>query len=262
MDLVTLDIDAGLARLTLNRPDKLNALNQNMHEAMADALDRLEQSSGIRCLWLSAAGRAFCVGQDLSERRAMLESPEPPDLGASLEQRYNPLIRRLSRLPFPTLCSVQGAAAGAGVGLALACDLVIAARSVRFIFAFSRLGLGPDAGVSYQLPRLIGLARARKLVLTGEELDAQKAFDWGLIGSCCEDDDLERLAQEQADRLRKAPTLGLNLCREALNHSADNNLDEQLDLERDLQRRAGHSRDYREGIQAFFDKRTAQFLGE
>lgn len=262
MALITLDIDAGLAHLTLNRPDKLNALNQAMHKALADALDQLEQTPGIRCLWLSAAGRAFCVGQDLSERRAMLESPEPPDLGASLDQRYNPLIRRLSHLPYPTLCSVQGAAAGAGVGLALACDLIIAARSARFIFAFSRLGLGPDAGVSYQLPRLIGLARARQLVLTGDELEASTALDWGLIGSCCDDEDLERLSREQANQLRQAPTLGLNLCREALRQSADNNLDEQLDLERDLQRQAGQSQDYREGVQAFFDKRTAQFHGE
>lgn len=261
MSQVQLDFHQGLARLTLNRPDKLNSLNLAMHTELAGALDELERTTDLRALWLRAEGRAFCVGQDLDERRSILESDRLPDLGESLEQRYNPLIRRLSRLPYPTLCSVQGAAAGAGVGLALACDIVMAAQSARFIFAFSRLGLGPDAGTSYQLPRLIGLARARGLMLSGGEVSADQARQWGLIWSCVADDELDRAAREQVERLAQAPTLGLNLTRQALNASLDHDLDQQLALECELQRQAGHSRDYREGLEAFFAKRPARFTG-
>ncbi|MEX0624619.1 2-(1,2-epoxy-1,2-dihydrophenyl)acetyl-CoA isomerase PaaG [Saccharospirillum sp.] len=261
MALITLDIRDGLATLTLNRPDKLNSLNLAMHAELASALDRVEATTTLRCLWLRANGRAFCVGQDLEERRALLDNSAPPDLGESLEQRYNPLIRRLSQLHCPTLCSVTGAAAGAGVGLALACDIVIAARSARFIFAFSRLGLGPDAGTSYRLPKLIGDARARGLMLLGEELDAATAMEWGLIWSCLDDEKIDTSGEKIAHQLAQAPTRGLNLCRQALSASGQNTLNDQLDLERDLQRQAGRTDDYREGITAFLEKRTAHFTG-
>jgi len=257
---VVLTVDEGIARLTLNRPDKLNSINLDTHAALKIALTELEKRDDVRCLWLAANGRAFCVGQDLEERRSTLEQANP-DLGESLEKRYNPLIRRLQRLPFPVICTVNGAAAGAGIGLALAADIVIAAESARFIFAFSRLGLVPDAGTSWSLPRLVGRARAQGLVLLGGELSARQAVDWGLIWECVADEALQAHAGELASRLANGPTVGLALCRRALAESQSRSLDEQLDSERDLQRIAGRSADYKEGVGAFFAKRQAHFVG-
>lgn len=257
---VTLTVDESIARLTLNRPDKLNSLNLEMHAALGDALKQVEKRDDIRCLLITANGRAFCVGQDLEERRATLETPDL-DLGESLEKRYNPLIRRLHDLPFPVVCAVNGPAAGAGIGLALAADIVLAAESARFIFAFSRLGLVPDAGTSWSLPRLVGRARAQGLVMLGEELSAGQAVEWGLIWECVDDDALTTRADDLATKLASGPTVGLALCRRALGESQAQSLNEQLDRERDLQRIAGRSADYKEGVSAFFEKRAAHFQG-
>lgn len=265
---VTLTVNQQVARLTLNRPAQLNSLNQDAHAALHIALRDIEKGVArpfddperIRCLWLRAEGKAFCVGQDLNERRATLEEGAP-DLGESLDKRYNPMIRRLVNLNCPTLCSVNGPAAGAGVGLALAANIVVAADSAKFIFAFSRLGLGPDAGTSWFLPRLVGAARARGLMLLGGELTAGEAKDWGMIWDVVATDELESHCAELAMRLAQGPTAGLNIIRRALNNSQEADLDTQLDRERDLQRVAGRSHDYREGILGFFEKRPAKFEG-
>lgn len=265
---VTLTVNQQVACLSLNRPAQLNSLNQDAHAALRTALRDIEKGVArpvddpdrIRCLWLRAEGKAFCVGQDLNERRATLEDGAP-DLGESLDKRYNPLIQRLVNLNCPTLCSVNGPAAGAGVGLALAADIVVAADSAKFIFAFSRLGLGPDAGTSWFLPRLVGAARARGLMLLGGELTACEARDWGLIWEVVAGADLETHSAELAMRLAQGPTAGLNIIRRALNGSQEVDLNTQLDRERDLQRVAGRSHDYREGILGFFEKRPPQFEG-
>lgn len=265
---IMLEIEQQVARLTLNRPEKLNSLNQEAHAALKLALKEIEKGVSrpaddperVRCLWLRAEGKAFCVGQDLNERKATLDQGAP-DLGESLEKRYNPLIKRLVKLNCPTLCSVNGPAAGAGVGLALAADIVIAAKSAKFIFAFSRLGLGPDAGTSWFLPRLVGAARARALMLLGGELTAEEAKSWGLIWEQVADHELESTGAELASRLAQGPTAGLNIIRRALDGSQEVGLATQLDRERDLQRMAGRSHDYREGIMGFFEKRSPRFEG-
>jgi 2-(1,2-epoxy-1,2-dihydrophenyl)acetyl-CoA isomerase len=247
--------------VTLNRPTALNAFNEAQHLALRKALDDIEADQTVRCLILTGSGRAFCSGQDLADRRRS-QGDEAPDLGKSLGEFYNPLIRRLYGLKIPTIAAVNGVAAGAGANIALACDLVIAAQSARFIQAFSRVGLGPDAGGSYFLPRAIGLARAKALMLTGEPLGADEAAQWGLIWKAVPDDELMTTARELAEKLSTGPTLALAAIRDVLHQSLDNSLDEQLDLERDTQRELGRSRDYREGIEAFFEKRKPTFKGK
>jgi 2-(1,2-epoxy-1,2-dihydrophenyl)acetyl-CoA isomerase len=250
----------GVATITLNRPDKLNAFNEAMHAELARALDRLEADAAIRALLLTGAGRAFCAGQDLGDR-VMGEGAAPPDLGDTLERLYNPLIRRLCRLERPVVCAVNGVAAGAGANLALNCDLVLAARSARFMEPFCRLGLVPDAGGTYILPRLVGPARARGLALLGEPVAAEQAEAWGLIWRVVDDDRLMDEATALARQLASQATRGLGLIKRALHASATNSLDQQLDLERDLQRKAGRTEDYQEGVRAFLAKRPPAFKG-
>jgi 2-(1,2-epoxy-1,2-dihydrophenyl)acetyl-CoA isomerase len=257
---IRLELTEGVATITLNRPDKLNAINEVMQAELAGALDRLEADATIRALLLTGAGRAFSAGQDLTDR-VMGEGDAPPDLGDTLDRLHNPLIRRLRRLERPIVCAVNGVAAGAGANLALACDLVLAARSANFIQAFCRLGLVPDAGGTYVLPRLVGAARAMGLALLGEPLTAEQAAAWGLIWRVVDDEQLMPEASALARRLATQPTKGLGLTKRALNASAANTLGEQLDLERDLQREAGRTRDYREGIRAFLEKRSPKFEG-
>jgi 2-(1,2-epoxy-1,2-dihydrophenyl)acetyl-CoA isomerase len=257
---IRLELTEGVATITLNRPDKLNAINEVMQAELAGALDRLEADATIRALLLTGAGRAFSAGQDLTDR-VMGEGDAPPDLGDTLDRLHNPLIRRLRRLERPIVCAVNGVAAGAGANLALACDLVLAARSANFIQAFCRLGLVPDAGGTYVLPRLIGAARAMGLALLGEPLTAEQAAAWGLIWRVVDDEQLMPEASALARRLATQPTKGLGLTKRALNASAANTLGEQLDLERDLQREAGRTRDYREGVRAFLEKRSPKFEG-
>jgi 2-(1,2-epoxy-1,2-dihydrophenyl)acetyl-CoA isomerase len=255
---VLLDIADHVATITLNRPDRLNAFNEAMHAQLAQALDRIELDRAIRAVLLTGAGRAFCAGQDLGERQI---ADPTLDLGATLDRLYNPLIRRIARLERPVLCAVNGVAAGAGANLALACDIVLAARSATFIQAFCKLGLVPDSGGTFVLPRLVGPARAMGLAMLGEPLPAEQAEAWGLIWRCVDDDALIAEASALATHLATQPTRGLGLIKRAFLASADNSLGEQLDLERDLQREAGRTEDYREGVLAFLEKRPPTFKG-
>jgi 2-(1,2-epoxy-1,2-dihydrophenyl)acetyl-CoA isomerase len=258
--LILLDIAEAVATVTLNRPDKLNAFNEAMHGELARALDRIEGEEAVRAVLLTGAGRAFCAGQDLGDR-VVGEGQEPIDLGDTLERLYNPLIRRIRRLERPVVCAVNGVAAGAGANLALACDIVLAGRSVAFIQAFCRIGLVPDSGGTWFLPRLVGQARATGLAMLGEPLPSERAEAWGLIWRCVDDAQLMEEARTLASHLATQPTRGLGLIKRALNASPENDLDKQLDLERDLQREAGHTDDYREGARAFLEKRRPAFKG-
>lgn len=246
-----------IARITLNRPDRLNALTVPMHRELRDALGRV-RAGVARVLVLDAAGRGFCAGQDLSER--VFDGDTPPDLGASIENWYKPLVLGLHALEMPIVCAVHGVAAGAGASLALACDIVIAARSAVFIQAFSRIGLAPDCGASFFLPRRVGTARAIGLAMLGDPLAAAQAEQWGLIWRCVEDDALEGEVARLAARLAEAPTRALVATRRAL-YAAGTSLEAQLDLERDVQRELGASRDYREGVTTFKEKRKPRFEG-
>jgi 2-(1,2-epoxy-1,2-dihydrophenyl)acetyl-CoA isomerase len=259
-ETIIFDVADGVATITLNRPDKLNAFTVRMHEELAEALDEAAREPAIRALLVTGAGRGFCAGQDLSERKSTPDGP-PPDLGASIERWYNPLARRLRALEKPVVCAVNGVAAGAGANLALCCDIVLAARSATFIQAFARIGLVPDAGGTWLLPRLVGQARALGLALLGDKLTAEQAADWGLIWQVVDDAALMDEARSLARRLAQAPTATLGLIKRAINVAPTNTLDAQLDLERDLQREAGRTGDYREGVRAFLEKRPAKFTG-
>lgn len=252
-------IDAAIARLTLNRPDKLNSFNAAMHAEVRDALSQLTQHEA-RVLVITGAGRGFCAGQDLGDR-SVAPGGERADLGESIERNYKPLILGLRNLPLPVIAAVNGVAAGAGANIALACDLVIAAKSASFVQAFSKLGLVPDSGGTWSLPRLVGTARAMGLAMLGEKLSAEQAAGWGLIWRCVEDQELGSVVDELAARLAKAPTLGLARTKDAIYSSWQHSLEEQLDLERDLQRELGRSADYAEGVAAFAAKREPKFVG-
>lgn len=247
----------GWTELTLNRPDRLNAFNEELHRALAAALD-VAADDGCRAVLLTGAGRGFCAGQDLGDRA---NAEGPLDLGATVEAFYNPLIRRIRGLRKPVVCAVNGVAAGAGANIALACDIVLAARSARFIQAFAKIGLVPDSGGTFFLPRLVGDARARALMMLAEPLAAEKAAEWGLIWKVVDDASLMDEARALTAHLASQPTQGLALTKAALNTSAANTLETQLDLERDFQREAGRTPDYREGVSAFMEKRAPQFTG-
>jgi len=257
---ILFSIDAGIARLTLNRPDRLNSFNEAMHAEVRDALDRVRGEPAARVMLLTGAGRGFCAGQDLSDR-AVAPGESPVDLGDSIERNYKPLIVALRSLPLPIVCAVNGVAAGAGANIALACDIVIAARSASFIQAFAKIGLIPDSGGTYFLPRLVGAARAMGLALTGEKLSAEDAAQWGLIWRCVDDGQLQPVVDKLLEQFARAPTRGLAAIKEALQAAEGNTLVEQLDLERDLQRVLGASDDYREGVAAFTAKRPPHFTG-
>jgi 2-(1,2-epoxy-1,2-dihydrophenyl)acetyl-CoA isomerase len=261
MASVLVSVDAGVATLTLNRPEKLNALNPEMHERLRSALDSAARDEGIRAVLLTGNGRGFCTGQDLAERDVSPGAP-PIDLSVSLGSYYNPLVRRMRALAKPIICAVNGVAAGAGANLALACDIVVAARSASFVQAFSKLGLIPDAGGTYFLPRLVGTARAMGLALLAEKLSAEQAAQWGLIWKAVDDDKVQDEARALATALANGPTKGYGQLKRALYASAGNSLDAQLDLERDLQRELGLSEDYREGVTAFKEKRAPRFKGK
>jgi 2-(1,2-epoxy-1,2-dihydrophenyl)acetyl-CoA isomerase len=253
--------DAGVLSVTLNRPDKLNAFNPEMHQLLRDALQQALDDAAVRAVLLTGAGRGFCAGQDLSQRDLSGDAA-PIDLSVSLGSNYNPLVRRLRELPKPVVCAVNGVAAGAGANVALACDIVIAARSASFVQSFSQLGLVPDSGGTYFLPRLVGTARAMGLSLLSTRLSAEEAEQWGLIWKAVDDRRLMEEATKIANALAAGPTKGYGLIKKALHASAGNSLDAQLDLERDLQREAGFSEDYRESVAAFMRKRKPSYKGK
>ncbi|WP_018718231.1 2-(1,2-epoxy-1,2-dihydrophenyl)acetyl-CoA isomerase PaaG [Arhodomonas aquaeolei] len=254
-------VEAGVATLTLNRPKALNSFNAQMHEEVRAAIKSAERDENVRCLLITGNGRGFCAGQDLSDRNVAPRG-DAPDLGESIEKNYNPLIRKLRALEMPVICAVNGVAAGAGANVALACDIVLAARSASFIQAFCRIGLLPDSGGTWHLPRLVGHARAMGLAMLGDKLSAEQAEAWGMIWRVVDDEQLAAEADALARHLAGQPTKGLSLIKRAINASWHNDLDQQLDLERDLQRAAGRTDDYREGVAAFMDKRDPQFQGK
>lgn len=255
------EVEQGVMTITLNRPDRLNSFNDLMHQQLAACLTQAERDENVRCLLITGAGRGFCAGQDLNDRNVDPSGPAP-DLGLSVERFYNPLVRRLAALPKPVIAAVNGVAAGAGATLALGCDIVLAARSANFVMAFSKLGLVPDCGGSWFLPRVAGRARAMGLALLGEKLSAEQAAQWGMIWQLVEDAELADTSRQLARHLATQPTFGLGLIKKALQASETNGLDAQLELERDYQRLAGRSDDYREGVSAFLAKRPPQFSGK
>jgi 2-(1,2-epoxy-1,2-dihydrophenyl)acetyl-CoA isomerase len=261
MESILVSRDAGLLSLTLNRPDKLNAFNPEMHKLLRGALEQARDDSSVRAVLLTGAGRGFCAGQDLSERNVSPEAA-PIDLAVSLGSNYNPLVRRLRALPKPIVCAVNGVAAGAGANIALACDIVLAARSASFVQSFAKLGLVPDSGGTYLLPRLVGGARAMGLALLADRISAEDAERWGMIWKALDDARLMEEATAIARRLAEGPTRGYALIKKAMHASAGNSLDAQLELERDLQREAGFSEDYREGVAAFMQKRKPGYKGK
>jgi len=258
-ETILFDVTDGVALLTLNRPDKLNAFNDRLHEDIAEALGLVENDDTVRALVVTGAGRGFCSGADLSQR---LDGSRQHGASDALDRHYHPRLRRLRALKKPVIAAVNGPAAGAGMSLALSCDIVLAAASATFIQAFTRIGLMPDAGSTYFLPRLIGTARAKALTMLAEPLTAAQAEAWGLIWKAVPDDQLMTEAMALARKLAQGPTFALGLTKAAIDQSMGNDLDAQLDLERDSQIKATQSRDFREGVTAFLEKRPAKFTGQ
>jgi 2-(1,2-epoxy-1,2-dihydrophenyl)acetyl-CoA isomerase len=253
LDPILIDNRGSWRVVTLNRPDRLNAFNEAMHRALAKALDDAAQDTDCRAVLLTGAGRGFCAGQDLSTISG--------DLGTTIETFYNPLVRRIGAMQKPVVCAVNGTAAGAGANIALACDIVLAARSAKFVQSFAKIGLVPDSGGTWLLPRLIGEARAKALAMLAEPISAETAQGWGMIWRAVDDDKLTDEAETLTAHLASQPTQGLALIKQAFAKSATNSLDAQLDLERDLQRQAGQTPDYAEGVEAFIAKRPPKFTG-
>lgn len=253
---ILLDISQSVARITLNRPERLNSFTRAMHAELRDALDNLGDS---RVVLITGAGRGFCAGQDLNDRA--VAPGEAVDLGETVDECWNPLVRMIADLPQPVVAKVNGVAAGAGASLALACDLVIASTSAKFIQSFSALGLVPDTGGSWHLTRHLGQARAMGLALTGEPLPAQQAAEWGMIWKCVDDSSLDAEVDALATRLAALPPLGLAAIKKMIRTSWDRTLDEELDIQRDEMRRLGFTHDYHEGVAAFLAKRPATFTG-
>lgn len=258
-ETILLEIKEGVARLTLNRPDRLNSFIVQMHDEVSRALESISKSDA-RVLVLTGAGRGFCAGQDLADR-AVAPTGKGVDLGESLERRYNPLVRRLASLEMPVICAVNGVAAGAGANIALACDIVIAARSAKFIQSFANIGLIPDSGGTWTLPRLAGQARAMGLALTGEPLSAERAEAWGVIWKCVDDEKLSEETNALAAKFAAAPTKGLATTKQLIRESSARDFNAQLDVERDAQRMLGRTHDYKEGVAAFMEKRSPTFKG-
>ena len=253
-------VGGGIARLTLNRPERLNSFSTQMHEEIRDALSVVEQDKTVRVLVLTGAGRGFCAGQDLSEFTIGSDG-DSMDLGLVIEKYYAPMVLRLRALKVPVLCAVNGVAAGAGANLALACDIVIAKKSASFIQSFCKLGLLPDTGGTYVLPRLVGTARAMGLALLGDKLSAEQAAEWGMIWQCIDDADFDGVIEKTAQQLAAAPTQALWRTKEAILSSGLHTLEQQLDYERHAMRDLGRMDDFREGVAAFLEKRAPVFTG-
>ncbi|WP_444998409.1 2-(1,2-epoxy-1,2-dihydrophenyl)acetyl-CoA isomerase PaaG [Aliikangiella sp. IMCC44359] len=257
---IVVEKTAGVAKLTLNRPDRLNSFNVQMHEELQQALDDIATDGESRCLLITGAGRGFCAGQDLSDR-AVSSDQDTPDLGVSVEKFYNPLIRRVTQLKMPVVCALNGVAAGAGASLVMACDIVIAARSSSFILSFAKIGLIPDSGSSWHFARAIGLPRAKALAMLGEKLKAEQAEQWGLIYQVVDDEVLSDKANEITSYFAKQPTEALAHIKQLVHSTFDNTLNEQLEKERLLMQHLGRSENYREGVAAFMEKREPDFKG-
>ena len=258
-DTVLTSNDRPLRTIILNRPDKLNAFTADMHLALRAALEDARDDDSCRAVLLTGAGRGFCAGQDLGDRDP--SKGELPNLGETLTTYFNPNLRLIRDMPKPIVAAVNGAAAGAGANIALACDIVLAARSAKFLQAFARIGLIPDAGGSWSLVRLVGPARARGLAMLAEPLPAETAAEWGLIWKAVDDDRLMEEARDLAGGLAHGPTTGLALTKQAIQAATENTLEAQLELEAELQARAGSTDDYREGVAAFLEKRPPRFTG-
>ena len=258
-ETIIFEVNEGIARLTLNRPERLNAFNTQMHQEVRTALGTLK-APAARVLVITGVGRAFCAGQDLNDR-AVAPGSAAPDLADSIERHYKPLVLALRALPMPVIAAVNGVAAGAGANIALACDLVVAARSASFVQAFAKLGLIPDSGGTWFLPRLVGTARALGLALLGEKLPAEQAAAWGLIWRCVEDGELAATVDALALQFASGPTRGLARTKQAMYESFSRTLDQQLGVERDYQGELGRSADYAEGVAAFTEKRAPRFSG-
>lgn len=258
---ITYQLDQGVAVLTLNRPASLNSFNTLMHDEVRDAIKDARDNTAVRCLVITGTGRGFCAGQDLSDR-AVKVSAEAPDLGESVEKNYNPLIRNIMTMEKPVLCAVNGVAAGAGASIALACDIVLAAKSAKFIQAFCKIGLVPDSGGTFNLVRALGLPRAKALALLGDKLSAEQAQNWGMIWQCVEDDSLMDETMTLALHLATQPTKGLAKIKELMNNSFSTPMHQQLELEKYAMRELGRTSDYREGVSAFMEKRQPTFTGE
>jgi len=255
-ETILLEQADGIARITLNRPDRLNSFTRAMHAELQAALNEAETA---RVIILTGAGRGFCAGQDLNDRA--VAPGEAVDLGETVEECWNPLVRTLAGLPQPVIARVNGVAAGAGANIALACDVVVAAKSAKFIQSFSALGLIPDSGGSWHLPRLVGQARALGLALTGEPITGEQAADWGLIWKAVDDEALDSEVDAIAAKLASLPPLGLAAIKSIIRSTGERTLDQELDLQRDEMRRLGFTEDYREGVAAFIEKRAPRFVG-
>ena len=259
---ITFEVTDGIARLTLNRPDKLNSFTDDMHAELRVALDSIQADPSIRVLVLTGAGRGFSAGQDLGDRAMQIQAGKLPDIGNTVERNYKPLVLRLQNLRVPTIAAVNGIAAGAGASVALACDLVIATKSASFLQAFSKIGLLPDTGGTWFLPQRVGMARAMGLALLAEKLPAEKAAAWGLIWECVEDAEFATRVDAIAKQLSTAPTKALVRTRQAMHAAPGHTLEQQLSFEGGMMRELGWSPDYSEGVKAFMEKRAPNFTGE
>jgi 2-(1,2-epoxy-1,2-dihydrophenyl)acetyl-CoA isomerase len=257
---ITIETTTGVMKITLNRPDVLNSFTLAMSRELRDALTAARADHGIRAILITGAGRGFCAGQDLSDVPPSVNGKL--DLGATVRQTYNPLIELIRKIEKPVVCAVNGVAAGAGANLAIACDIVIASESASFIQSFSKIGLIPDSGGTFFLPRAIGMPLATALMMTGDKITAQRAYEIGLVYKVVPGDALEAEAMKLAVQLAGMPTKGLGYTKRALNASMGNNLEQQLQVEEEMQREAGHTHDFNEGVAAFREKRKPEFRGE
>jgi 2-(1,2-epoxy-1,2-dihydrophenyl)acetyl-CoA isomerase len=259
---IRFELAGGIARITLHRPDKLNSFTEEMHAELRAALDAVQADAAARVLVLTGAGRGFCAGQDLADRAMQMQAGRMPDIGNTVERNYKPLILRLANLRVPTIAAVNGIAAGAGASIALACDLVVAAKSACFLQAFSKVGLLPDSGGTWFLPQRVGMARAMGLALLADKLPAEKAADWGLIWAAVDDAEFAATIERLAGQLAAAPTKALVRTRQAMHAAPTHTLEQQLSLEGASMRELGWSPDYAEGVAAFAEKRAPRFTGE